>query len=123
MKISKLFHWLYALLMFLPLILFLMAFLGDFSALWSSNGVFNASKYFEALNTTLTAQLSSQYLGLYGIFSYIVEYMFGYTSGLYISIELLLSYWAFISITWLVFDLVMYLPLLVHRWLDKGVLQ
>lgn len=36
---------------------------------------------------------------------------------------LLLSYWLDISLIWLVFDLVMYMPLLVHRWLDKGVLE
>ena len=35
----------------------------------------------------------------------------------------LLSYWLAISIIWLVFDLIMYIPLLVHRWLDKGVLE
>ena len=35
----------------------------------------------------------------------------------------LLSYWLAISIIWLVFDLIMYVPLLVHRWLDKGVLE
>ena len=34
-----------------------------------------------------------------------------------------LSYWLDISIIWLCFDLVMYVPLLVHRWLDKGVLE
>ena len=38
-------------------------------------------------------------------------------------IVMLLSYWLDISIVWLVFDLIMYLPLLVHRWLDKGVLE
>ena len=35
----------------------------------------------------------------------------------------LLSYWLAISIIWLVFDLIMYVPLLVHRWIDKGVLE
>lgn len=32
----------------------------------------------------------------------------------------LFSYWLTISLCWLVFDLVMYVPLLAHRWLDKG---
>lgn len=35
----------------------------------------------------------------------------------------MLSYWLAISIIWLVFDLIMYIPLLVHRWIDKGVLE
>lgn len=34
-----------------------------------------------------------------------------------------MSYWLAISIIWLVFDMVMYVPLLVHRWIDKGVLE
>ena len=38
-------------------------------------------------------------------------------------VVMLLSYWLAISIIWLVFDLVMYVPLLVHRWLDKGVIE
>lgn len=37
--------------------------------------------------------------------------------------SLLLSYWLSISIIWLVFDLVMYVPLLVHSWIDRGVIQ
>lgn len=53
---------------------------------------------------------------------------FSYISGLFgiaISnpLNTLLSYWLSISIIWLTFDLVMYVPLLVHRWLDKGVVE
>lgn len=39
------------------------------------------------------------------------------------AIYTLLSYWLSISIIWLTFDLLMYVPLLVHRWIDKGVLE
>lgn len=38
-------------------------------------------------------------------------------------VVLMLSYWLTISIVWLCFDLIMYVPLLVHRWIDKGVLE
>lgn len=34
-----------------------------------------------------------------------------------------LSYWFSISVCWLVFDVMMYVPNLVHRWLDKGALD
>lgn len=34
-----------------------------------------------------------------------------------------LSYWLAISIVYLVFDLVIYVPLLVHRWIDKGMIE
>lgn len=53
-------------------------------------------------------------------FSYIVA-LFGMPTN-HVIVELL-SYWLAISIIWLVFDLIMYLPLLIHRWLDKGVLE
>jgi len=53
-------------------------------------------------------------------FSYIVV-LFGMPTT-HVVVELL-SYWLAISIIWLVFDLIMYVPLLVHRWLDKGVLE
>ena len=32
-------------------------------------------------------------------------------------------YWCAISILWLIFDVLMYVPLLVHRWLDKGAIE
>lgn len=47
--------------------------------------------------------------------------LFGIASN-HISV-MLMSYWLAISVIWLVFDLIMYVPLLVHRWLDKGVLE
>jgi len=53
-------------------------------------------------------------------FSYIVGLFSMPTNS---PVVMLLSYWLAISIIWLVFDLVMYVPLLVHRWLDKGVLE
>ena len=34
-----------------------------------------------------------------------------------------LTYWTSISIIWLVFDVFMYVPLLVHRWIDKAKIE
>lgn len=34
-----------------------------------------------------------------------------------------LDYWLSISIIYLCFDVIMYVPLLVHRWLDKGIVE
>lgn len=50
---------------------------------------------------------------------------FNYVSGLFgfqegNTLSNCLSYWFSISIIWLVFDLMLYVPLLVHRWLDKA---
>ena len=53
-------------------------------------------------------------------FQYIMA-LFGMPSN-HIVVELL-SYWLAVSIIWLVFDLIMYVPLLAHRWLDKGILE
>lgn len=36
------------------------------------------------------------------------------------SINLLLTYWLSISIVWLMFDVMMYVPLLIHHYLDKA---
>lgn len=33
------------------------------------------------------------------------------------------TYWCAVSILWLIFDVLMYVPLLVHRWLDKGAIE
>ena len=53
-------------------------------------------------------------------FAYIVS-LFSMPTNSFV--VMLLSYWLAISIIWLVFDLVMYVPLLIHRWIDKGVLE
>lgn len=53
-------------------------------------------------------------------FVYILD-LFGVPST-HVMVELL-SYWLSVSIIWLVFDLIMYVPLLMHRWIDKGVLE
>lgn len=50
---------------------------------------------------------------------------FNYISGLFgfqdgNTLSNCLSYWFSISIIWLVFDVMLYVPLLVHRWLDKA---
>lgn len=39
------------------------------------------------------------------------------------AVILLMSYWFNISIIWLCFDVMIYVPLLVHRWLDKGIVE
>lgn len=39
------------------------------------------------------------------------------------AVILLMSYWFNISIIWLCFDVMIYVPLLVHRWLDKGMVE
>ena len=53
-------------------------------------------------------------------FSYITA-LFGLGSDN--SINYLFTYFASISICWLVFDLIMYVPNLAHRWLDRSAIE
>ena len=39
------------------------------------------------------------------------------------AISYIFAYWCSISIIWLVFDLLMYVPNLVHTWLDRGAID
>lgn len=122
MKISKLFHWLYAIVILLPIGYILsrclyVIFNENASSLVSLDNIFIDSV--NNLNTeTLFSWASSSFL--IAPFQYISN-IFGVP--LTSPILTLLSYWLDISIIWLVFDLVMYLPLLIHRWLDKGVIE
>lgn len=57
-----------------------------------------------------------------------VKEPFTYITGLFgvqsdSPINTMFSYWASVSICWLVFDLLMYVPLLAHRWIDKGIVE
>lgn len=53
-------------------------------------------------------------------FSYITG-LFGLSSDN--TLNCVFTYFASISICWLVFDLIMYVPNLAHRWLDKGAIE
>lgn len=118
MKINKLFHWLYALLMFLPFSVFLVNFvgyglsMGDFTAL-STQTVFGWFVY----PTTTSGVINS----ILGVYNYLINTLFGWTSDyLSIAISNLLTYWTLTSIIYLIFDVIMYIPLLVHKWIDKA---
>ena len=57
-----------------------------------------------------------------------VKAPFTYITGLFgvqsdSPINSLFSYWASISVCWLVFDIIMYVPLLAHRWIDKAKVE
>lgn len=122
MKISKLFHWLYATLMLLPIAFvlsrcFYVIFNENASATFDLMNTFT-----ESLNNLNTNALFSwaQSSFLIAPFTYIGD-LFGLPNSS--PILTLMSYWLDVSIIWLVFDVIMYLPLLIHRWLDKGVIE
>lgn len=120
MKISKLFHWLYAILMLLPfgLVLFNMLH-GLFSPSATSIDLTTFYSYFsfDVIDGLISDQISSVYF-------YLMHDIFGfYECDMFTIICQSLTYWSCISIIWLVFDVFMYVPLLVHRWIDKAKIE
>lgn len=123
MKISKLFHWLYAVVMLLPIMYILSRSL---YAIFNENATLSVgtldSIFIDSLNNINTINVFSWATNTFlnEPFEYISD-LFGMSSSN--PIITLLAYWLSMSIIWLVFDLLMYVPLLVHRWLDKGILE
>lgn len=119
MKISKLFHWLYAILMFLPFGCLTFNMLHGLFGTSSSNLIsfsnFN-NMIADFFRGTFTVGLWDT---LNDVYSYLIQDMFGLHSAMNQTIINLLSYWTSISIIWLIFDVFMYVPLLVHKWIDR----
>lgn len=94
----------------------------DFNVVDSINDVNYYDVFYNSLNKVQSMPIFSWSYDSFLVapFSYIVA-LFGMPTT-HVVVELL-SYWLAISIIWLVFDLIMYVPLLVHRWIDKGVLE
>ena len=122
MKISKLFHWLYFLLMFLPI------FIGGTGCLMYVLSSIRhelpidlidtlISCFNDCFDNVLFSWSKTSFLNV--PFSYLTN-MFGFTNNI---ITYLFSYWLTISIIWLTFDVVMYVPNLAHRWLDRGAIE
>ena len=123
MKISKLFHWIYATLMFLPI---MYIFSRCLFVIFNKNAVVTSGAiddvFIDSLNNlnTISVFAWAQTSFLNVPFQYISD-LFGIASTN--PINTLLSYWLSISVIYLVFDLIMYVPLLVHRWLDRGMIE
>lgn len=124
MKVSKLFHFLYTILMFLPFV----ALIFNFARI-GLNGSMPITSFcdvidlieFPTLNTNNTLTYT-----IYNVYEYLISNVFGISSSASFNVVViirLLSYWTEISIIYLIFDVVMYVPLLAHRWLDKGILE
>ena len=115
MKISKLFHWLYAILMFMP---FGMVVFNCLHGLFSPNNTGFTSfgtysnMFADFFRGTFTVGLWDT---INNVYSYLIQDMFGLHSAMNQTIINLLTYWTCISIIWLIFDVIMYVPLLVHQ--------
>lgn len=116
MKISKLFHWLYCILMFLPFGLLIF----NMFACWKSGNIIDFNEFVEMFNFVSFNGVGAI---VYNIFDYLIVTLFGFSTGITDILINSLTYWSCVSLIWLVFDLIMYVPLLVHRWIDKGVIE
>lgn len=116
--ISHLFHWLYGILMLLP-------FIGLIFNLvrFGFSGTQEITSTLDLINLIYVPVFGGLSNTIYGVFNYCVSTMFGLSGVLAVKITSLMSYWLCISLIWLVFDVVMYVPNLVHRWLDKGAIK
>lgn len=122
MKISKLFHWLYAILMFLPFGLLLFNSLASMCSgqiITFDNWISYFHDFFEGGDMFL----NTVSITICDTYDYLIFTVFGLSGESISYVSMLLSYWTCISIIWLVFDVFMYVPLLVHRWIDKAKLE
>lgn len=118
MKISKLFHWLYAFLMFLP-------FIGlPFNLLRVSlSGSFELLETADILGLLFFPSFEGLSYQIEMVYYYLLSNIFGLSNPILYMVIQSLTYWTIISIAYLIFDVIMYVPLLVHRWLDKARLE
>ena len=118
MKISKLFHWLYVFLMVIPFLALLFNMVRV-----SLSGSFELIQNYEILNTVDFPTFLGLSEDIVGIYNYLLETIFGVYGPIKNFVVSALTYWTIISIAYLIFDVFMYVPLLVHRWIDKARLE
>lgn len=125
MKISKLFHWLYTILMLLPFGLLLF---NGFASMWSGNTI-TYSQWMGYLEIGFGA-FGYQYTnGVVDTICRVYMYLFGNVFGfdlnndIFMVLGSMFTYWTCISIIWLIFDVFMYVPLLVHKWIDRAKVE
>lgn len=126
LRLNKIFHWLYAFLMFFPII-------GLFGGIiiTSFNNTFSLSEYtFEGLSSvfwdfvdqcTFEFNVGTTGLKIRDIFAFVVYDLLGSDdTGQAQMVVDVLAYWTSVSFAYLVFDVVM-LPInIAHYWIDKG---
>lgn len=118
LRLNKIFHWLYAFLMFMPIISYLGQFLLCF-------GLGNYPEYinigFEnfVINSIGITFVSGIGLDIWNVFDYLFTNVLG-ISQFSDGYNSLFAYWLVISIVYLVFDVLIFIVNVAHSWLDKG---
>ncbi len=133
LKVSKIFHYLYAFLMFLPVLITFATFIFlSFNRMITLDTAsvenFNTftqnvvNSFSNVLNMVMTSPLFAWVSGsiVYTPFSYIAN-VFNMSANS--PIIALLSYFLVITVVYIVFDVLVYIPNLFHRWIDGGSLE
>lgn len=118
MKISKLFHWLYTLLMLLPFVALAFNFMRI-----GLNGSMSITSYNDVMSLVVFPTFGNLSATINSVYAYAVVDLFGMSGTAANTICSGLTYWTIVSIVYLIFDIIMYVPLLVHRWIDKAVIE
>ena len=62
-----------------------------------------------------------EFFGLSGMYDWFTLNIFNGTAPLSFFIVFnIMIYWLFISLFWLLFDILIYVPMVIHKWLDKA---
>lgn len=131
LRLSNIFHWLYAILMFLPFILLvcnIVIMFGNYQPIvdgsWEyiNDYVNQTLYYFTPFHLFEDGMLSDVHNAIENVFGFFV----GFDSDGTIPencIRALFVYWVEVSLLYLMFDLAMFMINLAHRWIDKGGLE
>lgn len=133
LKVSKIFHYLYAFLMFLPVLITFATFIFlSFNRMITLDTAsvenFNTftqnvvNSFCNVLNMVMTNSLFAWVSGsiVYTPFSYISNV---FNMSVNSPIIALLSYFLVITIVYIVFDILVYIPNLFHRMIDGGSIE
>lgn len=133
LKVSKIFHYLYAFLMFLPVLITFATFIFlSFNRMITLDTAsvenFNTftenvvNSFCNVLNMVMTNSLFAWVSGsiVYTPFSYIANV---FNMSVNSPIIALLSYFLVITIVYIVFDILVYIPNLFHRMIDGGAIE
>lgn len=119
LRLNKLFHWLYAFLMFVPFFVVLGNFIQSFGIGFDSSGGIFSIQSFLSLFESGTFGFVRISDTIWSAYMYLLDDIFGF-GDMADCICSLLTYWTVVSAGYLIFDVLMYPINLFHRWIDEG---
>lgn len=126
LHLNKIFHWLYAFLMFYPILAFFCTIIiASFNGNLNLNGlsISELSRGFWSIVDNCTFAFAEGSAGeqIANVYSFVINDVLGPedtdNSSMIIN---LLSYWTSVSLVYLIFDVLMYPINLFHKWIDEG---